>query len=144
MKTRLVDSKKEVFDPVRKRYIACTQEEWVRQIYIKYLMEVLEIPIANIAVEKKVLINQQVRRFDIVVSIKGQCVVVVECKSPNIALSEDTLFQAATYNSVLSANYIVLFNGESQLVCKKEGEQYQLCEQIPHFSKLKSLVIKEK
>ena len=144
MKTRLVDGKKEVFDPVRKRYVACTPEEWVRQAYIQYLIDVLEIPIANISVEKKIQINQQMRRFDIVVSIKGQCVIVVECKAPTIALSEGALFQAAAYNSVLSAKYIVLFNGDRQLVCKKEGETYRLCEKLPHFFKLKSLIINEK
>ena len=134
MKTRLVNGKKELFDPVRKRYVACTEEEIVRQAYIKYLVDVLEIPIANIAVEKKLLINQQTRRFDIVVSVKGKCAVVVECKAPTVALSEDTLFQAATYNSVLQATYIVLFNGENQLVCKKEEGGYRLWEELPRFS----------
>ena len=132
-----------MFDPIRKRYVACTPEEQVRQAYINYLIEVLEIPVANISVEKKIRINQQTRRFDIVVSIKGGCVIVVECKAPSIALSEDALFQAAAYNSVLHAKYIVLFNGESQLICKKEAGKYQLCEQLPHFEKLKSLIINE-
>jgi hypothetical protein len=138
MKTRLTNGKKELFDPVRRRYVACTPEELVRQAYIKYLVEVLEVPIANIAVEKKMIVNRQTRRFDIVVYVKGKCAVVVECKSPTVVLSEDTLFQAAAYNSVLQANYIVLFNGECQLVCKKENENYQLCEQLPHFSKISS------
>ena len=136
MKTRLVDSKKEVFDPVRKRYVACTPEELVRQAYIQYLTEILGIPIVNISVEKKLRINRQMRRFDIVVSIKGECVIVVECKAPTIALSEDTLFQAAAYNSILQAKYIVLFNGKNQLICKKAGETYQLCEKLLHFSEL--------
>ena len=98
MKTRIINGRKELFDPIRKRYVACTPEEIVRQAYIKYLIEVLEIPIANIAVEKKLLINRQMRRFDIVVSGKGQCVVVVECKAPTVALSEEALFQAAAMN----------------------------------------------
>jgi hypothetical protein len=144
VKTRLVGGKKEVFDTVRKCYVACTPEELVRQAYIKYLTEVLEIPIANISVEKKLQINQQTRRFDIVASIKGKCAIVVECKAPTVVISEETLFQAAVYNSVLQANYIVLFNGESQLVYKKEAGKYLLCEQLPHFSKLKSLSINEK
>ena len=142
MRTRIVNGKKEVFDIVRKRYVACTQEELVRQVYIKYLVEVLEIPITNIAVEKKILINQQTRRFDIMVSIKEMCVMVVECKAPNIALSEDTLFQVATYNSILQAKYIVLFNGASQLICQKEAETYQLCEQLPCFSEMKKSIAK--
>jgi len=137
MKTRLVEGKKELFDPVRRRYVACTPEELVRQAYIKFLIEVLNVPPANIAVEKKILVNNQTRRFDIVVSVKGQRVVVIECKAPTVALSEDALFQAAAYNSVLQAKYIVLFNGENQLVCKKEEEKYQLCRELPHFSELK-------
>ncbi|MCL2132484.1 MAG: type I restriction enzyme HsdR N-terminal domain-containing protein [Lentimicrobiaceae bacterium] len=134
MKTKLVNGKKEIFDPVRKRYVACTAEEVVRQAYIKFLTETLCVPIVNIAVEKKLLVNRQTRRFDIVVSVKGKCAVVVECKAPTVDLSEDALFQAAAYNSVLQADYIVLFNGESQLVCKKEQETYRLCGSLPHFS----------
>jgi len=125
---------KTLFDPVRRRYVAATPEEWVRQAYIKYLMEVLGVPIANIAVEKKLVINRQTRRFDIVVNVKGHCAVVVECKAPTVSLSEDTLFQAAAYNSVLQADYIVLFNGENQLVCKKEAGEYRLCEGLPCFN----------
>jgi len=137
MKTRIVEGKKEVFDPVRKRYVACTPEEMVRQAYIKYLIEILEIPIANIAVEKKLLVNRQTRRFDIVIYLKGECAVVVECKAATIDLSEDTLCQAAAYNSVLQAKYIVLFNGENQLICKKQEGKYQLCGELPHFTDLK-------
>ena len=136
MKTRLVEGKKELFDPVRKRYVTCTPEELVRQAYIKFLIEVLNVPSTNIAVEKKLLVNRQTRRFDIVVSVKGQCAVVVECKAPTVPLSEDALFQAAAYNSVLQAKYIVLFNGENQLVCKKEEGNYLLCGELPQFSEL--------
>jgi uncharacterized protein YbaR (Trm112 family) len=141
MKTRLSDGKKEIYDPVRRRYVACTPEELVRQAYIKYLLEVLEVPAGNIAVEKQLLVNRQRRRFDIVVYVKGQCAAVVECKAPTVVLSEDALFQAAAYNSVLQAVYIVLFNGESQLVCKKEAENYRICEDLPPFLQLKSLFI---
>ena len=122
------NGKKELFDPVRRRYVACTPEEIVRQAYIKYLVEELNVPLANIAVEKKLIINRQTRRFDIVVSMKGRCAAVVECKAPTVALSENTLFQAAVYNSVLQADYIVLFNGENQLVCKREQGEYRLWE----------------
>ena len=83
--------------------------------------------------------------FDIVVSLKGECVAVVECKAPTVTLSENALFQAAAYNSVLQATYIVLFNGENQLVCKKEQGTYLLCEQLPCFSEMmKNIVWLEK
>ena len=140
MKTRLIGDKKELFDPVRKRYVACTPEEMVRQAYVKFFIEVLEIPIANIAVEKKLIVNSQTRRFDIVVSIKGLCMVVVECKAPTVVLSEEALFQVAAYNTVLQAKYIVLFNGENQFVCKKEDGKYQLCGYLPHYSVMKEEV----
>ena len=133
MKTRISDGKKELFDPVRRRFVACTPEEIVRQSYIKYLTEILNVPLANIAVEKKLIFNGQTRRFDIVVYVKERCAVVVECKAPTVALTEDALFQAAAYNSVLQADYIVLFNGESQLVCKKEQDRYLPCGQLPRF-----------
>ena len=119
---------KKLFDPVRRCYVTATPEERVRQAYIKYLVEELHVPISNIAVEKKLLVNRQVRRFDIVVSVKGRCAAVVECKAPSIPLSENVLFQAAAYNSVLKADYIVLFNGENQLICKREDKEYRLWE----------------
>jgi len=136
MKKRIVGGKKEIFDPVRKCFVACTPEEIVRQSYIKYLTNALNIPLVNIAVEKRVIFNRQTRRFDIVVYVKERCVIVVECKAPTVFLTENTLFQAAVYNSVLQADYIVLYNGKAQLICKKESQSYQLCEHLPHFSEM--------
>ena len=132
----MANGKKEIFDPVRHRYVACTPEEEVRQTYLHYLIHVLNVPPIAISVEKKIKYNQLNRRYDIVVFSKEQCLLIVECKSPDIVLSEDTLFQVATYNHVMQAKYIVLFNGKEELICKKENDTYIPCERLPMYEEV--------
>jgi len=74
--------KKEIFDPIRCRFVSCTPEEAVRQTYIRYLIDVLQVPQISISVEKKITYNNLTKRYDIVVFSKEKCLLVVECKAP--------------------------------------------------------------
>ncbi|MDR1878444.1 MAG: type I restriction enzyme HsdR N-terminal domain-containing protein [Bacteroidales bacterium] len=134
IRTRITEGKKEIFDPVRCRYIACTPEEIVRQTYLLYLIHQLHVPKIAVAVEKQIIYNHLVRRYDIVVFSKGKCLLIAECKAPSVELSEDTLSQIAAYNSVMQAKYIVLFNGRQELICKKTDNLYLPCEKLPVYS----------
>jgi hypothetical protein len=137
IKTRIAaDGKKEIFDPVRRRYVVCTPEEEVRQTYLLYLMNVLNFPKIAISVEKEIRYNQLQRRYDIVVFSKGKCLLIVECKAPTVKLSQETLYQIATYNAVLQAKYIVLFNGKEEMILKKSSENYLPCERLPEYGEI--------
>jgi len=127
---RIVNGKKEIFDPIRCRYVSYTKEEAVRQAYIRYLIEVLQVPKVAISVEKKVTYNNLSRRYDIVVFSKDRCILIVECKSPEVKLSEMTLHQISVYNSYFQAKYIVLFNGMEELIYEKVGDGYVVVEEL--------------
>lgn len=137
IKTRIAaNGKKEIFDPIRRRYVACTPEEEVRQTYLLYLINILKVPKIAISVEKEILYNQLSRRYDIVVFSKGECLLMVECKAPSVKLSQDTLSQIATYNSVLQAKYIILFNGKEEMILKKFSENYLACDVLPMYGEM--------
>ncbi len=101
-----------VFDPVRRRYVALTPEEWVRQHMLHYLMTVCGAPKGLIAVEKGFVYNGMARRADIVVHDRtGAAALVVECKAPETPVTQAVFDQAARYNTVLRARHLVVTNG---------------------------------
>jgi len=112
LKIRQDDDKVRVFDPVRKRWIVLTPEEHVRQYFLKYLTQGMEYPLSLIAVEKKILVGKIAKRFDVVVFGKNhEPWMLVECKEPDVLITEATLFQLLTYHSSIHCSYWVLTNG---------------------------------
>jgi hypothetical protein len=101
-----------IFDVIRKKFIVLTPEEWVRQHFVNYLITDLKYPRALIKVEGGLKFNQLSKRSDIVVfDREGHPWMVIECKSPTVALSQESLLQASVYNSSLRAKYITITNG---------------------------------
>lgn len=101
-----------IFDVIRKKYVVLLPEEWVRQHFIHYLVNHLRYPRALVKVEGGLLYNQLSKRSDIVVFNRaGKPWMIVECKAPDIVMSEHVLFQAAVYNKTLQAQYLVVTNG---------------------------------
>ena len=116
---------KEIFDSLRKKFVALTQEEWVRQNFIMYLKEELRYPVGLITIEKGFLLNQRKKRADIVVhDSNGLPWMIVECKAPSITLSEETFYQAASYHLKLDVKYLVVTNGITHFCCKFEKEKF--------------------
>lgn len=111
-KIRMVGQKKEIFDIVRKKFVALTPEEWVRQHAINYLIVEKHIPAALISVEKGLMLDRMHKRTDVVVfNREGKPVILVECKSPFVAIDELVMAQAAAYHSRIQVKYILLTNG---------------------------------
>ncbi len=101
-----------VWDVVRRCYIALTPEEWVRQHLVGMLLGERAVPALQIILEYPIEINGQRQRADVVViDREGLPQLMVECKSPDVRLSQSTLDQAVRSNSVLKARYIALTNG---------------------------------
>ncbi|MFZ4544273.1 MAG: type I restriction enzyme HsdR N-terminal domain-containing protein [Saprospiraceae bacterium] len=112
LKKRIVSGKLQVFDLVRKKYVVATPEEWVRQLFILYLVHEKNININKIAVEKQLMINQLPKRFDIVIFAQDHSpLTIIECKSPKISISDDTFRQASMYNMELRAPFLIVTNG---------------------------------
>ena len=106
-----------VFDPVRKKWVILTPEEHVRQYILHYLIETLRYPISLVAVEKQILIGKRTKRFDIVIyDREHKPWMLVECKEPNVPITETTLQQLLSYHNTMQSRYWLLTNGP-QLFC---------------------------
>lgn len=125
-----------IFDEARRRYVVLTPEEWVRQNCLHYLRSRKRYPISLLAVEKGIKINNQLLRYDLVAySKKGQPVLLVECKAPDVKISQSTFDQIAVYNLQLKVPYLMLTNGLQHFCCVADFEnaRYEFLREIPEF-----------
>jgi len=130
------DGQLRIFDEIRKKYVALTPEEWVRQNFISYLIDQKEVPAGLIILEKKLVVNTMTRRPDILIhNRKGMPVVIVECKAPEVKISQDTFDQIAAYNSVLRVPFLVLTNGMQHYCCRMDYDKdnYSYLSDIPNY-----------
>lgn len=104
--------KEEIFDPLRKKFVALTPEEWVRQHMIHFLLSHLDYPASLVSVEAPLNYGRRKKRTDLVVHGRnGKPAIIIECKAPNIPLTRAVLEQAAMYNMPMQVGYLVLTNG---------------------------------
>jgi hypothetical protein len=128
-----------IFDPIRKRYVALTPEEWVRQNFIQYLVNEKKLPAGLILLERNLILNKMKRRPDIVAhNRQGKAVLIVECKSPDVKITQDTFDQIVRYNSVLRVPYLIVTNGMVHYCCRMDYEQqtYVYLKDIPSFDEM--------
>ncbi|MDR2009152.1 MAG: type I restriction enzyme HsdR N-terminal domain-containing protein [Bacteroidales bacterium] len=108
-----------IYDELRKKWIICTPEEWVRQNLLKYLVSELKFPQNLIAVEKSLSIAGRTYRFDALVYDRNiNPLVIVECKSPVVPLDQKVFDQIWNYNYEISAPFFIVTNGLSFLMGK--------------------------
>jgi type I site-specific restriction-modification system R (restriction) subunit len=134
--------KQMIFDRIRKRFVALTPEEWVRQHLLWFLMDNKSVPENMIAVEKQISINGRPKRFDIVVFARtSAAILLVECKAPSVKITETTFDQAARYNLNLHAGYFVLSNGLSTYCCtiNYNTRSYSFLPEVPDYHELNLL-----
>ncbi len=108
---RNVSGRKQVFCVVRKRWVALTPEEWVRQNFILYLLHVLQYPLSLISVERQTG-GEVFGRFDVVVFKDSRPFMLVECKEMKVNLTESVISQVLAYNVPIQASVIVITNGK--------------------------------
>jgi hypothetical protein len=113
-----------ILDPVRRRYVKLTPEEWVRQNFIQYLINEGKYPAGLLGIEVLFRFNQLKRRVDILVhNRKGEPVLIVECKSPDVKIDESVFEQIASYNMKFKVPYLVVTNGMHHYACKINHEE---------------------
>ncbi|MFM7770486.1 MAG: type I restriction enzyme HsdR N-terminal domain-containing protein [Bacteroidota bacterium] len=118
LKIRISKSRKEVWCVVRKKWVALTPEEFVRQQAILFFIQHVNWPVERIVVEKQIQINQLKRRPDLVLYNKDfQVHLIAEFKAPSVTLSDSVLEQAAIYYTKLQPKYIVISNGANSRLC---------------------------
>jgi len=111
-KLKSSENKTYIFDVIRKKYIVLTPEEWVRQHVLHFLITEKSYPKSLINVEKQLVLNNLIKRTDIIVfSNTGSPHIVVECKAPSVKITQKTFDQIARYNLKIDAKYLMLSNG---------------------------------
>ncbi len=125
-----------IFDEVRKKPVALTPEEWVRQHILHYLIYDKQYPKSLIAVERSLDLNGLQKRFDVVVfATDGLPKMLIECKAPEETLNEKVFEQIARYNMKLRVKYLWVTNGASNFCCKLDGGLV-LLDKIPAYAEL--------
>jgi len=105
------DNKQFIFDEFRKLWVRLTPEEWVRQNFIQYLVQVKKFQVSLIAVETEIKLNDLRKRCDIIVYKADKPWMIIECKEMNEPLNEAVLQQVLRYNISIPSNYLVITNG---------------------------------
>jgi hypothetical protein len=128
-----------IWDCLRKKYVALTPEEWVRQHFINYLITEKAYPAALIANEKQIMLNNLLRRCDSIVYDRHAApLMIIEYKSPEVRISQDVFDQIARYNIALRVRYLVVSNGIQHYCCKMnyDDQSYRYLENIPSYGEL--------
>lgn len=132
------ENKVAIFDEIRKKFVVLTPEEWVRQHVVQYLLLEKKYPKSLINVEKLVKVNGLNKRYDIVVfQPSGEIFMLIECKAPEVAISQQTFDQIARYNLKLNAQFLMVTNGLNHYFCQMdfENEKYVFLKEAPEFRK---------
>lgn len=128
-----------IFDSIRKKYVALTPEEWVRQNFVQFLLNEKKVPASLINIEMSLKYNTLKKRSDIVVfNNSGVPILIVECKSPKVATTQKVFDQIARYNFSLKVKYLIVSNGLEHFCCKIdfENKTYIFLKEIPNYIEL--------
>jgi hypothetical protein len=125
--------KDQIFDPLRKSWVVLTPEEWVRQNFIQYLIQVKNYPSTLIAIEKTIQLGELKKRFDIIVYKNDSPWLLIECKEANVPITEKTLEQILQYQQVVEADYLVMTNGHTTYGAKIETGKLHYLQSLPDY-----------
>ena len=138
-KVKTIENKRMIFDSFRGKYVPLTPEELVRQNILQFLVQEKKFPKSWISNEVTVELNQMRKRCDTVVFNKNsQPLLIAEYKAPNVAITQETFDQIATYNFKLNVDYLIVSNGISHYCCKINyaDHKYVFYKEIPSFEML--------
>ena len=126
-----------VWDPLRRKEVALTPEERVRQWFITVLRDELGVPPYEMMSEATLSYGGKAWRADIVVYRRNMSpAMVVECKRPDVELTREVLEQALRYNLVLDVNWIVITNGKKTLVFARDLSSFTRMDHLPVYGEI--------
>ena len=132
-----MNTRQTIWDPLRKKEVALTPEERVRQWFIGVLSQSMGVPMHLMMSEAGFKLGEKQFRADILVyDRKAQPLAVVECKRPEVELSAEVLDQAIRYNMVLNVKYIIITNGTATYIAGKEGERFVFLNKVPSYNEM--------
>ena len=139
IKLRGTKAQPQIFDILRKKYIALTPEEWVRQHFVHFLVEHKGYPAALMANEIQLKVGEKTLRADSVLysrDLKPR--IIIEYKAPHIPITQKVFDQISIYNMLLHVDYLVVSNGLQHYICKMDynDKKYLFLEDIPDYKEL--------
>ncbi len=138
-KVREANGKYYIFDPLRKKYVTLTPEEWVRQHFVNYLIADKNYPKGLFRIEKMLQYHKLSKRADIIVCGRNaEPILLVECKAANQQLNQEVFNQAATYNKKIKAVTSVITNGLRHFCYQTDfsTQKISFIQNIPSFEEL--------
>ncbi len=139
IKLRGTKAQPQIFDILRKKYIALTPEEWVRQHFVHFLVEHKGYPAALMANEIQLKVGEKTLRADSVLySRELKPRMIIEYKAPHIPITQKVFDQISIYNMLLHVDYLVVSNGLQHYICKMDynDKKYLFLEDIPDYKEL--------
>ena len=133
------DGKSQIFDFLRRKYVALTPEEWVRQHFVHYIVEQKHYPKALLGNEIELRLGQKRLRCDTLLYTREMKPrMIIEYKAPTIQLQQKTFDQISVYNLLLKVDYLVISNGLHHYCCKMDYEQqkYLFLQEVPDYENL--------
>ncbi len=132
----MADNRK-IWDPLRKKEVALTPEEEVRQWCIRILAERGKGPMQLMISEAGFKLGEKQFRADILVyDRKAQPLMVVECKRPSVELTREVLDQAIRYNMALDVKYMMITNGTKTCMCRKQDGKFVFIDNVPTYNEM--------
>ena len=126
------EGKEFIFDTIRKVWLSLTEEEWVRQNFIQFLVQQMKYPVSLIALEKEIQLGELKKRFDILIYDKNHKPwMLVECKGPGIKLEDPVLQQVLRYNISIPVSYLIITNGHYTQGWEKAGAELKELQEMP-------------
>ena len=129
-------SRRLIFDTIRKKFVLLTPEEWVRQHFVRYMIEEKHFPASLTSIEMFLRINQLGKRCDAVFhDRRGHPRLILECKAPEVPIGQKTFDQIAVYNLKLQVDFLVVTNGLQHFACRMDyrAGNYHFLEEIPDY-----------
>jgi hypothetical protein len=136
-KVKQVENSNYVFDILRRKYVLCTPEEWVRQHLVHYLITEKQYPLSLLSLERGLVVNGMRKRFDLLAwNNEGKPVLIAECKAPDVALSQSTFVQLAGYNRGFRVRTLLITNGLTHAACifSEDFSTYSFVGEIPPWN----------
>ena len=123
-----------IFDEVRKQWTRLTPEEWVRQNFLQYLIQVKKYPASMIAVEREIVLGEMKKRFDILIyNAQHKPWMMVECKAMTVPLAESVLHQLLRYNMSVPVDFLVITNGNYVAGLERKNEGVEVLDELPEL-----------
>lgn len=127
----------DVYDGLRRRWVALTPEEWVRQHFTHFLIEHRDFPAELMANEVALRLNGTMRRADTMVYTRSlRPLAVIEYKAPDVVITQRVFDQIARYNIVMNARFLIVSNGMHHYCCRYDGEGYVFLPDIPVYGQM--------